>query len=81
MNKTMNEETGGDDVKQSDWINVERAFPKHMQEIKVFIDNPHFGAFERADNAVFLNFGDPSFYDAEEQIQLMYVTKWKPIKK
>ena len=65
-----------------EWINVKDKFPEHMQEIKVFVENPYFGSFERKSNAVFLWFkGDDagSFYDSEEQIHLDYVTKWMPL--
>lgn len=62
----------------SEWINVDSQFPEHMQEVKVFIENPYFGSSERQDNAVWLGF-DRNFYDSEEQICLHYVTKWKPI--
>ncbi len=61
-----------------EWINIEERTPKHMQEVKVWIDNPYFGSFERKDNAVFLHFDDDgAFYDSKEQIHLDYVTKWR----
>ena len=63
-----------------EWINISERKPKHMQEIKVWIDNPYFGSFERSDNAVFLHFDEPGdFYDANEQIHLDFVAKWSPI--
>lgn len=68
---------GGDMEKLSEWVHVEEGLPRHMQEVKVYIDNPYFGSGERKGNAVFLAF-DHNFYDAEEQILLDYVTKWKP---
>jgi len=64
-------------MQKDDWIKIVDAAPHHMQIIKVFIDNPYFGSGEREGNAVFLAFDD-NFYDSEEQIQLHYVTKWKP---
>lgn len=51
-----------------------------MQLVRVWIDNPFFGSFERQDNAVFLSFdGEGDFYDAEEQTYLNYVTRWKAL--
>jgi hypothetical protein len=61
-----------------EWISVKDRLPNHMQEIKVFIENPFFGSFERPDKAVYLGF-DGNFYDSEEQIMLHYVTKWMPL--
>lgn len=64
------------------WISIDERKPSHMQEVKVYIENPYFGSFERAGNAVFLWFKgmeEGEFYDAEEQIHLDYVTKWKSI--
>ncbi len=66
----------------NEWISVKDKKPSHMKEIKVWIENPYFGSFERPENAVFLWFKDMEdgeFYDANEQIRLDYVTKWKPI--
>jgi hypothetical protein len=63
-----------------EWINTKDKKPSHMQEVKVWIDNPFFGSFERQDNAVFLRFEEEGeFYDSEEQIHLDYVTKWRPL--
>jgi hypothetical protein len=53
-----------------------------MKEIRVWIENPYFGSFERVGNAVFLWFKgmeEGEFYDANEQIRLDYVTKWMPL--
>lgn len=64
------------------WIDVKEQPPKHMQEIKVYIENPYFGSFERMNNAVFLHFKGwdrGEFYDANEQIHLDYATKWRPV--
>ena len=61
-----------------EWIKCSNKLPEHMQEVKVYIENPYFGSFERTGNAVYLGF-DGNFYDAEEQIQLNYVTKWMPL--
>ena len=63
-----------------EWIKVEDQLPQHMEEIKVYIENPFFGSFERENPSVFLAF-DGNFYDSEEQIQLFYVTKWMPLPK
>jgi hypothetical protein len=61
-----------------EWISVKDQLPNHMQEIKVYIDNPLFGAHERKGNAVYLGF-DGNFYDSDEQIFLNYVSKWMPL--
>lgn len=64
-----------------EWISVKENLPKHMQECRVYIENPFFGNFERNQNAVFLHFNDMEngeFYDSEEQIHLDFVSKWKP---
>ena len=66
-----------------DWIDLKDKKPTHMSKIRVWIDNPFFGSFERTRNAVFLWFKgmeEGAFFDHEEQIHLDYVTKWKPIK-
>jgi hypothetical protein len=64
----------------SEWTNVEDALPEHMQEVRVYVEDPYFGSFERNRNAVYLGFtGD--FYDSEEQIHLDYITKWRPLDK
>ncbi len=65
-----------------EWISVKDQSPPHMKKIRVWIENPYFGSFERAKNAVFLWFKgmeEGAFYDADEQIHLNYVTKWRPI--
>jgi hypothetical protein len=61
-----------------EWISVKEKLPNHMQEIKVYIENPYFGSFERSEPAVYLGF-DGNFYDSQEQICLYYVTKWMPL--
>lgn len=62
-----------------EWLDIKDKLPKHMQKIKVYIENPYFGSFERPEKAVFLRFENPGeFYDSEEQIHLDYVTKWCP---
>lgn len=64
------------------WIDLKEESPKHMQEVKVYVENPYFGSFQRTGNAVFLHFKDMDqgeFYDAEEQIHLDYITKWQPL--
>lgn len=65
----------------SEWISVKENLPQHMQIVKVFYENPFFGSAERKQPAVFLRFTGSeagSFWDAEEQIHLDYITKWKP---
>lgn len=62
----------------TDWHHVEAKTPEHMQEVRVWIDNPYFGSGERERTAVFLGF-DHNFYDSEEQILLDYVTKWREV--
>ncbi len=67
-----------------EWISVEDSYPNHMQDIKVFIENPFFGSFERLETAVFLWFdgmGQGEFYDSKDQSYLDYVTKWIPLPK
>jgi len=61
-----------------EWISVNDALPKHMQEVRVWVENPYFGSFERTENAVWLAF-DENFYDSQEQVCLNYVTKWIPL--
>ena len=61
---------------KDEWIKLKDQQPPHMKEIKVWIDNPHFGSFERQENAVYLAF-DGNIYDAEEQMTIHDVTKWK----
>lgn len=66
------------------WISVKDQSPKHMQEIKVYVENPYSGSFERNENAVFLWFkGEEqgSFYDSNEQIHLENITHWMPLPK
>lgn len=65
-----------------EWISLKDGTPRHMQIIKVYVENPFFGSFERDDDAVYLHFkgyDEGSFYDANEQIYLDYITKWKPL--
>jgi diadenosine tetraphosphatase ApaH/serine/threonine PP2A family protein phosphatase len=63
-----------------EWIYVKDQLPDHMQDIKVWIDNPYFGSYERENTAVFLQFEFPgSFYDSHDQTYLDYVIKWKPL--
>lgn len=60
----------------SDSFNIEDKLPRHMDEVYVYIHNPYFGEGWREKKAVYLAF-DQNFYDAEEQILLEYVTKWR----
>ena len=64
------------------WVSIKDSHPNHMQEVKVFIENPYFGSFERKGNAVYLHWKgheEGDFYDSDEQIHLDYVTKWSPL--
>ena len=63
---------------ENNWIKVVDKLPYHMQEVRVCIEHPSFGTTERFRTAVFLAF-DGNFYDAEEQTQLYWVTKWRTI--
>jgi hypothetical protein len=57
-------------------ISVKEILPKHMQEVRIYIENPLFGSFEQ--NAVLLGFTG-KFYDPEDQMQLDFITKWTPL--
>ena len=59
-----------------EWINIEDKMPPHMKEIRVWIESPVYGSYERERNAVFLAF-DGGIYDAEEQETVHHVKKWK----
>jgi hypothetical protein len=59
-----------------EWISVEKQTPPHMKEIRVWIEDPYFGSYERPANAIFLAF-DGNFYDSQEQTSLKYIKKWK----
>lgn len=61
---------------KDEWIDIKDRKPPHMKEIRVWIENKYFASFERERNAVFLAF-DGNIYDAEEQMCVDYVTKWK----
>jgi len=68
-------------MKESDeWVSIRDKNPAHMQIVRVYIENPLFGSFERTRDAVYLHFKgseEGDFYDSREQILLYYVTKWK----
>lgn len=65
-----------------EWNKCSDKLPQHMQEVKVYIENPSYNPYEYPDNAIYLAFSDnfdDNFFNAEEQITLNYVTKWKPL--
>ena len=67
-----------------EWISVRDRPPKHMEVVRVFIENPYFGSSERTKPAVYLHFvgmEDGEFYDSGEQIHLDFVTRWMPLPK